>query len=108
MSGPRTFQLKASQKWAILPYKGKPRIVMNRQPGIIRQPIKPWDVLSVRQAIDLMAWLSRYLNVVAPTEQSVLIAGVRANARGIERNLVKMESKVTFDVQHTHNTREKP
>ncbi len=93
MSGPRTFSLKAGQRWAIRLYKGKPRVVMNQSIWERRnKPIKPYDVLSVDQVRQLAAWLNRYLNVVAPTEQSVKLAGARAHARGIERNLTDLEA----------------
>ncbi len=50
------------------------------------------DVLNVNQVRELAAWLNRYLNLVAPTEESVKIAGARAHARGIDRNLTALEA----------------
>lgn len=94
--GPRTFSLKAGNRWVIRLYKGKPRVVMNQSIFQRRdKPIKPYDVLSIHQVRELAAWLNRYLNTVAPTQQSVLVAGARAHARGIDRNLTSLEASAT-------------
>lgn len=93
MGNPRTFQLKAGNHWAIKEYKGNLRVVMNRNVGELRQKITPYDVLSVARVRSLAAWLARYLNVVQPTEQTVIIAGARAHSRGIDRELERLEVK---------------
>ncbi len=74
-------------------YKKKPRVVMHRYYGKIHQKVTPYDVLSPSRVRDLVAWLSRYLNKVAPTEKSVAVAGLRASLRGAERNLLNIEAK---------------
>lgn len=96
MAGPRTFQLKAQNHWVIKDYKGKPRIVMNRDVCTMKQPITHYDVLSVAQVRALAAWLARYLNIVEPTEQTAIIAGARAHSRGSNRELEKLEVKSVY------------
>lgn len=95
MSAPRTFQLKAGNKWAVTQYKGKLRIVMNRNGFMVRQPVTGRDVLSISQVRSLAAWLNRYLHMVQPTEEFAVLAGMRAQTRGLDRNLEKLESKMS-------------
>ena len=95
VSGPRTFQIKAGQKWAVKEYKGRLRVVMNRDNFTVRQAITPYDVLSVKQVRDLAAWLNRYLHMVAPTEHGEVLANARAHARGIDRGLTNLEANQT-------------
>lgn len=103
MSGPRSFQLKAGVKWEIKSYKNRLVIAMNRHPGIIRQPVTPYDVLNVRHVRELAAWLNRYLHMVEPTQESEIVAGMRSHSRGIERNLTKLESQRTHSEQSFQN-----
>lgn len=84
--------LKAGATWEIHVYKGEPRVVMNRNNFLIKQPVTPYDVLSVGRVKRLVGWLNRYLHTVEPTEKSVVIAGLRANARGVQRNLQELEA----------------
>ena len=86
------FSLKAYNRWEVQIYKGKLRVVMNRDPMAVRQKIRGLDVLSPSRVRDLCAWLNRYLAEVSPTNESVAIAGIRANTRGIQRELLKIES----------------
>ncbi len=96
MSNPRKFQLKAQHSWRIQTYKGKLRIIMNRDNFKFKQKITPYDVLSPSKVRSLVAWLNRYLNIVSPTEQSVVIAGIRAQNNGMNRNIEKLEALQNF------------
>lgn len=84
--------LKAGTTWEVHDWKGKPRVVMNRNNSIAHQPVAPYDVLSVGKVKQLIGWLQRYLHVVEPTEKSVAIAAIRASARGVQRNLEDLET----------------
>lgn len=92
MSRPKSFQLKAYNKWAIMEYKGKQRIIMNRDFSQIRQKIESKDVLSPSKVKDLIGWLSRYLHTVEPCDESLAIATIRASTKGIAKGLRDLES----------------
>jgi hypothetical protein len=88
------FQLKAGNSWELREYKGRLRVVMNRDFGQIKQPIRGYDVLPVGRARDLAAWLNRYLGMVQPTEASIAATQARAHARGIDRAITTLETKL--------------
>lgn len=88
------FQLKAGNTWEIHTVRGKPRIVIDRHFNSWKHPISPTKCLSTARVRELVAWLNRYLGMVAPTEASEAAAQARAHARGVERAITTLETKL--------------
>jgi hypothetical protein len=88
----RKFSLKACTRWEVREYKGRRRVIMNQNPMDYSKKIDPYNVLSPTKVRDFIAWLQRYLDEIDPTDESIERAAIRAQARGIERSVNKLDA----------------